>query len=142
MTALETKILEALKDRNQQMEEYDAKRQAEHDKYMKEAAIQTSEFWKEDKERSAEWVLQFQHHGYDFTTSWMNVISQVMYGRVYHEWHSAQAGKYKGTGHGAYITSELTKEEKEKINLVFNGLVKQGYLRLSKSGAKAKLVKC
>lgn len=108
---------------------------------MKEAEIQTSEYWKKDFIHQAEWALHFQNHGYDFITTWKNIISNTMYNRRYHEWHSAQAGRYKGTGHGAYVTSELDQKEIEIINKVFAGLVRQGYLRLSKSGKQATFTK-
>lgn len=137
---LGNKILEALKAHNEWMASYDADRKAEYDEYMAQAAIQTSEYWKEDMQHSAEWALSFQKHGYDFLEDWKNVISKAMYGRIYHEWHSAQAGR-RGTGHGAYITSELTEKEKTIVTKIFNSLVDHGYLKKSKSGAKAKLVK-
>lgn len=141
MTALENKILDALKAKNERMKEYDADRKAEYDAYMKKASIQESEYWKKDFERQAEWALHFQKHGYEFITTWKNVISNAMYGKTYQEWHSAQAGRYKGTGHGAYITTQLTAIEKEKVNKVFEGLVKHGYLKLSKSGEMATFIK-
>ena len=141
MTELENKILAALKERKADLAKYDADRKAEYDEYMAEAAIQTSDYWKKDLEGSARWALHFQHHGYDFIEAWKNVISKAMYGRIYHEWHSAQAGRYKGTGHGAYITSELTVEEQGKVGKVFDGLVRQGYLKLSKSGKQATFTK-
>lgn len=140
MTALENKILEALKNKNENMKKYDEDRKAEHDSYMKEAEAQTEEYWKKDLISKANWALHFQKHEYDFIEAWKNVISKVMYGRIYHEWHPAQAGKYKGTGYGAYVTSELTDKEKDNIDRVFNGLVRRGYIRLSKSGKQAKLV--
>lgn len=140
MTALENKILEALKAHAEWMDVYDADRKADYDSKMKEAEMIESEYFKKDKIRSAEWDLSFQKHGYDFCTDWQNVIARVMYGRVYYEWHSAEAGRYKGTGHGAYITSELTDTEQDNVYKVFEGLVKHGYMRLSKSGKKAKFV--
>lgn len=146
MTELENKILTALKEKNTKMAKFDAERKAEADKIMKEAEEiranggEDAEFWYNDKKHSAEWELGFQHHGYEFVEEWCNVIAQVMYGRVYHEWHSACPGKH-GTGHGAFSTTELTHDEHSNVYKVFKGLVKQGYLRLSKSGYKAKLVK-
>lgn len=139
--SLEQKILQALDDRNTWMEQYDVDRKAEYDSYMKKAAIQKDDYWKKDYESQADWALHFQKHGYDFLTSWKNVISNAMYGKTYEEWHSAQAGRYKGTGHGSYITTELTKEQIANIDKVFNGLVKQGYLKLSKSGKMATFIK-
>jgi len=141
MTELENKILDALKEHKNWMDAYDADRKAEYDKHMADAAMQTDEYWKKDCENSANWALHFQKHGYDFLEGWKNIIAKAMYGRIYHEWHSAQAGRYKGTGHGAYITSELTDEEKEKVTKVFNGLVNHGYIRLSKSGKMAMFTK-
>lgn len=141
MTALEIKILNALKAHKEWMDDYDVHCKDEYDEYMKKAAAQTSDYWKKDFERSARWALHFQKHGYDFLTGWKNVISNAMYGRVYHEWHSAQAGRYRGTGHGAYVTTELTDKEIENIDKVFAGLVKHGYLKLSKSGKMATLKK-
>ena len=141
MTELEIKIYNALKEHEAWMAQYDADRKAEYDKYMAEAANQKDEYWKKDKIHSAEWALHFQKHGYDFIETWKNIISKAMYGRIYHEWHSAQAGRYKGTGHGAYITSELTEKEKEMVSKIFNNLVEKGYLKKSKSGKQAKLVK-
>jgi hypothetical protein len=141
MTELENKILEALKSKKTDLAKYDADRKAEYDEYMAKAAIQTSDYWKKDCERSAEWALHFQHHGYDFIEAWKNVIAKAMYGRIYQEWHSAQAGRYRGTGHGAYTTSELTYEEQGKVGKVFDGLVRQGYLKVSKSGKQATFTK-
>lgn len=137
MTALENKILEALKEQKEKLAKYDENRKAEYDEYMKKAEEQTSEYWKKDFQHKAEWALGFQKHGYAFVTVWKNVIADVMYGRTYYEWHPAQAGRYKGTGHGAYVTSELTDVEIEIINKVFDGLVKHGYLKISKSGKMA-----
>lgn len=150
MTALENKILEALKTTKAKMEEYDKNRKAEYDEYMKKAEEQTIEywkkdyivdFWKKDYIHKAEWALHFQMHGYNFLTEWKNVISNAMYGRTYHEWHSAQAGRYKGTGHGAYATTELNEQEIEMVDKVFDNLVKRGYMKLSKSGKKATFTK-
>ena len=107
----------------------------------KKQKIQESEYWKKDFERQAEWALHFQNHGYEFITTWKNVISKVMYGKTYQEWHSAQAGRYKGIGHGAYITTDLTETEIIKVNKVFEGLVKHGYLKVSKSGKMATFTK-
>lgn len=141
MTKLENKILEELKNHMNHLDDFDKQMQAEADEYRKKAAIQKSEYWKKDLEGSAEWVLHFQHHGYDFLEAWKNIISKAVYGRIYHEWHSAQAGRYKGTGHAAYITTELTEEEKEKVGKIFDGLVRQGYLKISKSGKMARYTK-
>lgn len=140
MTALEMKILAGLREYDAWMAKYDAERKAEYDDYMKKASMQTSSFWKEDLEHSARWALSFQKHGYEFLEAWKNTISEAMYGRTYHEWHPAQAGRYKGTGHGAYATTELTPEEIGKVDKVFGGLVRHGYLRLSKSGKKARFI--
>ena len=146
MTDLENKILAALREKNKQMDEYDAHCKAEADKSMKEAEEiraaggEHAEFWYADKKHDAEWHLGFQHHGYEFVEEWCNVIASVMYGRVYHEWHSACPGRH-GTGHGGYSSSELTSDERKNVHKVFNGLIKHGYLRQSKSGYKAKLVK-
>jgi len=137
MTALENKILAALEAEKTRLAKYDAHCKAEYDQYMKQAEEQTSNYWKKDLQNKAEWALGFQKHGYNFLTDWKNVISNAMYGRIYYEWHSAQAGRYKGTGHGAYVTSELTDTEQEIVNKVFNGLVKHGHLKLSKSGKMA-----
>ena len=138
---MEEKILSALEQKMADMAKYDADRQAEYDSYMEQAKIQTSEYWKKDLQHSAEWALGFQKHGYEFIDGWKNVISKAMYNRLYSEWHSAQAGKYKGTGHPAYMSTELTPEEKDKVYKVYQGLVKQGYLKLSKSGKMATFVK-
>ena len=142
MTALEAKILEALKSHAESMDSYDADRQKAADRCKEEAKAleangQKGMWGSEGKLHEAKWELSFQKHGYDFLTGWKNIISVVMYGRIYEEWHSAHAGRYKGKGHGAYITSELTDAEAEIIDRVFNGLVKHGYLRLSKSGKMA-----
>ena len=141
MTNLENKILAALKDYKNWIATYDANRKAEYDKLMAKAAIQTDDYWKKDLEGSARWALHFQKHGYDFLEGWKNIIAKAMYGRIYHEWHSAQAGRYRGTGHGAYVTTELTSEEISNIDKIFNGLVKHGYLRISKSGKQATFTK-
>lgn len=141
MTDLEKKIIEAVNQKKSDMEKYDKDRKAEYDEYMKKAAIQSVEFWKKDFEHRAQWSLSFQKHGYDFLEAWKNTIAKAMYGRIYHEWHSAQAGRYPGTGHGAYVTTELNEKEIEIINKVFDGMVKKGYFRISKSGKQAKLVK-
>lgn len=141
MTALELKIIEYLRKHVDQLKKYDATCQEIANEYLAKAAIQTEKYWKEDFENTAKFHLGQQQHEYDFLNNWKNDISMAMYGRIYHEWHPAQAGRYKGTGHGAYITTELTTEEQEIVNKVFNGLVKHGYLRLSKSGKMAKMVK-
>lgn len=137
MTALEKKILEALKAEKERIAEFDAVCQEIADDYMRKAAEQASDYWKKDFERSAKFHLSHQKHGYDFLNVWKNAISKAMYGRIYYEWHPAQAGRYKGTGHGAYVTSELTDVEIEIVNKVFDGLVKHGYLKISKSGKMA-----
>jgi hypothetical protein len=137
MTTLEQKILEALKAEKERIKKYDAVCQEIADDYMRKAAEQTSDYWKKDYERSAQFHLSQQKHGYEFHQTWKNAISGVMFGRIYYEWHPAQAGRYKGTGHGAYATSELTDEEQEIVDKVFNGLVKHGYLKISKSGKMA-----
>jgi hypothetical protein len=143
MTDLENKILAALREKNKKMAEFDVECKKEHDKYMEQAKAAEAEgdmFWKKDYERTAEWHLSFQHHGYEFIDEWRNVIAIAMYGRIDNEWHSAVAGRH-GTGHGPSISTELTHDERIKVSKVLNGLVKQGYLRPSKSGYKAKLVK-
>lgn len=141
MTELEIKILDALKEHKAWIAKHDADCKARYDKHMEEAAIQTSEYWRKDCEGSANWALHFQKHGYDFLEAWMNAIAKAMYGRIFHEWHSAQAGRYKGTGHGAYITSELTVEEQSKVRKVFKALTMQGYFKISKSGKQATFTK-
>lgn len=140
MTELENKILAALRDKNNKMAKFDADMQAEHDGFMKRADEQDDLYWKKEFQHKAEWSLGFQNHGYEFVDEWCNVIADAIYGKIYHEWHSAVAGR-RGTGHGAYSTTELTHDEHEKVYKVFKGLVNQGYLKLSKSGYKAKLVK-
>lgn len=137
MTALENKILQALKEKMDCLAEYDADCKANYDKHMARAAQQTSNYWKEDEERIARFELSWQKHGYDFLESWKNVISMAMYGRVYHEWHSAQAGRYRGTGHAAYVTTELSEQEIKNVDEVFRRLVNKGYLKKSKSGKQA-----
>lgn len=137
MTALENKILEALKAEKKRIAEYDAVCQGIADDYMRRASEQTSDYWKKDFENSAKFHLSGQKHGYDFLEAWKNAISKAMYGKIYSEWHPAQAGRYKGTGHGAYATTELTAKEAENVDKVFAGLVKRGYLKLSKSGKMA-----
>ncbi len=137
MTALEKKILDALKAHMEWMASYDSNRKAEYDDYMQQAEAQEINYWKKDLQHRAEFQLSKQKHGYDFLTTWKNIISNAMYGRTYYEWHPAQAGKYKGTGHGAFATSELTDAEQEIIEKVFDGIVKRGYLKLSKSGKMA-----
>ena len=140
MTELESRILKALADKNENMKAYDADRKAEYDEYMRKANEQTNDYWKKDFQHSAEWALHFQKHGYDFLEAWKNEISKAMYGRTYHEWHSAQAGRYKGTGHGAYITTELDEHEREIINKVFKNLIDKGYFKVSKTGKQAKFI--
>lgn len=142
MTALEIKIIEELRKHVDQLKKYDATCEEVANEYLRKAEIQTEKYWKEDFERAVRFHLGQKQHEYDFLNNWKNDISKAMYdGRIYHEWHPAQAGRYKGTGHGAYITSELTEEEKQIVNKVFDGLVKHGYLRISKSGKMAKMVK-
>lgn len=141
MTDMENKIYKALKEQVDFLAKYDADRKAEYDANMAKAAIQTEKYWKDDFERSAQWALHFQKHGYDFLESWKNVIAKAIYGRIYHEWHSAQAGRYKGTGHGAYTSTELDEKEIKMVNAIFDNLVKKGYFKISKTGKQAKLVK-
>lgn len=138
---LENKILTALKEHAEWMDEYDANRKAEYDEDMEMAEIQTSECWKKHYQESAEWALHFQKHGYDFIDGWKNVIAKAWYGRIYQQWHSAQAGRYKGQGHSSYITSELTTDEQNNVNEVFNRIVNRGILKKSKSGKMATLTK-
>lgn len=140
MTALESKILSALEAHESWMAQYDRDRKAEYDEYMAKAAQQKDDYWKKDFEGQAEWALHFQKHGYDFLTGWKNIISKAVYGRIYEEWHSAQAGRYKGTGHGAFTTTELEEAEIKKINIILENLIKKGYLRLSKSGKMARYI--
>ena len=140
MTELENKILAALREKNKKMADFDADMQAEHDDFIRKANAQDDLYWKKEFQHKAEWSLGLQNHGYGFVEEWCNVIAQVMYGKMYHEWHSAVAGRH-GTGHGAYSTTELTTDEHKKVYKVFKGLVNQGYLKPSKSGYKAKLVK-
>lgn len=140
MTELESKILTALTEKTEKMNKFDALCKAEYDEKMRKAEAQTVEYWKNDLKRQAEWSLGFQHHGYDFLEAWKNEISKAMYGRTYHEWHSAQAGRYKGTGHGAYITTELDEHEREIINKVFKNLIDKGYFKVSKTGKQAKFI--
>ena len=78
------------------MAQYDAERKAEYDDYMKQAKLQTEDWWKKDLEHQAEWALSWQHHGYEFVEGWKNILSQIMYGKKFNEWHPAQPGKYKG----------------------------------------------
>ena len=141
MTALEIKIIEAVKARAAQMDEFDASCQKNADNYRTKAKETTDDYWRKDYEHQAEWALSLQHHGYDFIDEWRNIIGHAMYGKKYREWHSAQAGRYKGTGHDSYVTSDCTAEERENIVKVWNGMVKRGYFKISKSGAKARLVK-
>jgi len=141
MTALEIKILDALQVEKERLAKYDDYLKSLYDKYMEKAEQSDEEYWKKDCKRSAEFHLSGQKHGYNFLTDWKNVISSAMYGRIYFQWHSAQAGRYKGTGHGAYVTTELTEKEISNIDKVFNGLVRHGYLKLSKSGKMAKYTK-
>ncbi len=139
---LENKIMESIKAKIVAMDKYDADRKAEYDDYMAQAAATDSEFWKKDHIHSAEWSLSFQHHGYEFIEEWCNVISKAIYdGREYHQWHSACAGRYKGTGHGSYVTTELNKEERETIGKIWHNMVAKGYFKVSKSGCKAKFIK-
>lgn len=140
MTEMETKILDALKAAKAKMEEYDNNRRAEYERKMEEAERQTDNYWKKDCIRSAEYSLSLQMHGYNFLASWKNIIARAMFGRSYHEWHPAQAGR-KGNGHGSYATTELTEKEEETIDTIFDNLVRLGYMRLSKSGKKATFTK-
>lgn len=138
--AMEAKILKALADKFAKMEQFDKDRQAEYDAKMKKITPNMTDYQKDLAKTEAEWSLGFQKHGYDFKEAWKNEISKAMYRRTYHEWHSAQAGRYKGTGHGAYITTELTPQEIANVDAVFQGLIKHGYLRLSKSGKQATFI--
>lgn len=140
MTTLENKILTALASKGERMQAFDDERKAEYDRKIKQAEAQTSEYWKNDLKIKAEWSLGLQHHGYDFLEAWKNEISKAMYGRIYHEWHSAQAGRYKGTGHGAFVTTELNEQEIENVNKVFKNLVNKGYFKISKTGKQAKFI--
>lgn len=138
--AMETKILKALTDKVVKMQQHDADMQAMYDAKMKKITPNMSDYQKDLAKNEAEWALSFQKHGYDFKESWKNEISKAMYGREYHQWHSAQAGRYKGTGHGAYVTTELTPQEIANVDAVFQGLIKHGYLKLSKSGKQATFI--
>ena len=140
MTNLEIKILDALKNERQRLKDYDLMIQGMYDENMKMAEIQTDDFWKRDYEDRAKFNLSHKKHEYNFITEWKNVIASVMYGKIYYQWHSAQAGRYKGTGHGAYVTSELTDVEIEKVNKIFQNMINKKYFRISKSGKMAKFI--
>lgn len=140
MTNLEIKILDALKNERQRLKDYDLMIQGMYDENMKMAEIQTDDFWKRDYEDRAKFNLSHKKHEYNFITEWKNVIASVMYGKIYYQWHSAQAGRYKGTGHGAYVTSELTDVEIEKVDKIFQNMINKKYFRISKSGKMAKFI--
>lgn len=140
MTNIEIKILDALKNERKRLNDYDLMLQEMHDEDMKKAAIQTSDYWRKDFEHRAKFNLRFQKHEYNFITEWKNVIASVVYGKIYYQWHSAQAGRYKGTGHGAYVTTELIDAEIEKIDKIFQNMVNKKYFRISKSGKMAKFI--
>lgn len=138
---LENKILEAIRNKCEQMEQYDAERQAVADKYYKQAEETTDEYWKKDYISNAEWELGFKHHGYDFKEEWKNAISKAMYNKVYHKWHCASCGTKYHRGHGGYASTELSNEEYSNINKIFSNMVEKGYFKISKSGYKAKFTK-
>lgn len=140
MTNLEIKILDALKSERQRLKDYDVMIQEMHDENMRKAAIQTSDYWKKDFEDRAKFNLNHKKHEYNFITEWKNVIASVVYGRIYYEWHPAQAGRYKGTGHGAFVTSELTDVEIEKVDKIFQNMINKKYFRISKTGKMAKFI--
>ena len=140
MTNLEIKILDALKSERQRFKDYDVMIQEMHDENMRKAAIQTSDYWKKDFEDRAKFNLNHKKHEYNFITEWKNVIASAVYGRIYYEWHPAQAGRYKGTGHGAFVTSELTDVEIEKVDKIFQNMINKKYFRISKTGKMAKFI--
>lgn len=140
MTNLEIKILDALKSERQRLKDYDVMIQEMHDENMRKAAIQTSDYWKKDFENRAKFNLNHKKHEYNFITEWKNVIASAVYGRIYYEWHPAQAGRYKGTGHGAFVTSELTDVEIEKVDKIFQNMINKKYFRISKTGKMAKFI--
>lgn len=140
MTNLEIKILDALKSERQRLKDYDVMIQEMHDENMRKAAIQTSDYWKKDFEDRAKFNLNHKKHEYNFITEWKNVIASAVYGRIYYEWHPAQAGRYKGTGHGAFVTSELTDVEIEKVDKIFQNMINKKYFRISKTGKMAKFI--
>lgn len=140
MTNLEVKILDALKNERQRLKDFDVMIQEMHDENMRKAAIQTSDYWKKDFEDRAKFNLNHKKHEYNFITEWKNVIASAVYGRIYYEWHPAQAGRYKGTGHGAFVTSELTDVEIEKVDKIFQNMINKKYFRISKTGKMAKFI--
>lgn len=140
MTNLEVKILDALKNERQRLKDFDVMIQEMYDENMKMAEIQIDDFWKRDYEDRAKFNLSHKKHEYNFITEWKNVIASAIYGRIYYEWHPAQAGRYKGTGHGAYVTSELTDVEIEKVDKIFQNMINKKYFRISKSGKMAKFI--
>jgi len=140
MTNLEMKILDALKNERQRLKDFDVMIQEMHDENMRKAAIQTSDYWKKDFEDRAKFNLNHKKYEYNFITEWKNVIASAVYGKIYYEWHPAQAGRYKGTGHGAYVTTELTDVEIEKVDKIFQNMINKKYFRISKSGKMAKFV--
>ena len=140
MTNLEIKILDALKSERQRLKDYDVMIQEMHDENMRKAAIQTSDYWKKDFEDRAKFNLKHKKHEYNFINEWKNVIASAVYGRIYYEWHPAQAGRYKGTGHGAFVTSELTDVEIEKVDKIFQNMINKKYFRISKTGKMAKFI--
>lgn len=141
MTKLELRILNELQNHVEQLRKFDKTCEDIANKYFRKAEIQTVKYWKEDYERTARFHLGHKMHEYDFLTEWKNVIAKAMYNKTYQEWHSAEAGRYAGTGHGAYITTELTEQELKNIDIVFDNMVDLGYFKISKSGKMAKLNK-
>ena len=118
---MEEKILVALREKMDKMSAWDAHLKEEYDDYMRQAEEQENDYWKKDLQRQARRAISLQNHGYEFLAGWKNIISKVMFDRIYR----------------AYVTTELSDEEIVVIDKVFDGLVRLGFLRLSKSGKMA-----
>ena len=87
--------------------------------------------------------LGFEEYGnYAFSDAIKNGISRVMFGK------SVWGGTVYVFGNGcrrhhtsSYVPQLITDEQKAKVEKIYAGMVRNGYLRVSKSGEMAKLVK-
>ena len=70
---------------------------------------------------------------YSYIDTVKNAICEAMFSRCISE--------YAGSRYTSWHGGEATDEQKEKVEKVYNGLLKKGYLKLSKSELMVKLVK-
>lgn len=147
MTELEAKIYEAMKEYSNKLDQQDARIQDWIDKRVKtveKVKIEEPERYEEGRKQWEETLANYGkliNHGYGFKKDWMNIISTAMYGKLFSAWEPAHCGCKGHRGTPGYEYTELTEKEIKIVSIVYERLTAKGYLKASKSGMKAKLVK-